>query len=293
MTQPQDGCAFDRGCIRAGSTAIPEASFLQFTSFFPCIGAPAFSQFRCLYPVIKKRIILTCLLLSASTLYADQTTVSFDSGGQAIYDQNTGAMNALSGGTAANGDGTVLQLGYYDAATTANNFAGNWVPLSGEGSLNTAVIPGGPVTNPTNETYNQTSIGDLTANGAGNATFAISLNFVAGNATSGNSLPSSTTIPLALRFYNGASIATSTFYNVVSDDLWLWKTPNTPPVNVNISLNDLNLEWLSIGLGQAGNTAFHTTIPLSQIPEPGTIAAASACAVGLVVAALRRRRKSC
>jgi hypothetical protein len=238
-----------------------------------------------------KVLVSGALLFAAGMLvYGDQTTVSFDSGSQMMYNENTGATIALSGGTPVNGDGTVLQLGYYDAATTANNFAGNWVPLSGQTSLNTAVIPGGLIANPTNETYNQTSIGD--ANGAGNATFAISLNFVAGDPNSGNSLPSLATIPLALRFYNNTSIATSTFYNVVSDDLWLWKTPITPPSSVTISLNDLNLEWLSISQGQAANTAFHTTISLAAVPEPATIAVGALSAATLICSAVRRRRKA-
>ena len=240
---------------------------------------------------MTKATIVASLLCFIVAAYADETTVSFDSGSHMIYDQNTAAMNPLSGGTALNGNGDVLQLGYYDGATTANNFAGNWVPLSGEGSLNTAVVPnqGSPTPLPTGETYNQTSIGDVTANGAGNGTFAISLDFVVGNALSGNSLPPSTTIPLALRFYNGTSIATSTSYNVVSDDLWLWKTPNTPPVNVTISLEDPNLDWLSVDLGEGANTPFHTTIP---VPEPTTVAAAAVCAVSLIISALRRRRIS-
>jgi hypothetical protein len=145
--------------------------------------------------VSKTAVICSfCIVVALQTLRADQTTVSFDSGGLQVFDQNTGAMNPLTGGTTADGNGTVLQLGYYDAATTANNFLGNWVPLSGETSLNTAVIPntGIPPQNPSGEHYNQTSIGDMNASGAGNGTFAISLDFVAGNATSGNSLPSST-----------------------------------------------------------------------------------------------------
>jgi hypothetical protein len=235
-----------------------------------------------------KKIAITCLCVAASlqALRADTTTVSFDSGTKTLFDQNTGAMNALTGGTSANGNGCVLQLGYYDGASIANNFLGNWVPLSGELSLNTAVIPGGASVNPTGETYNHTSIGDMTANGAGNGTFAISLDFVMGSATSGNSLPSSTTIPLSIRFYNATTIGGSSFYNVVSDDLWLWKTPATPPAVVTISLDDLSLEWLSIAMGQNANTAFHTTV---AVPEPSTYALMLAGAVGFL--ALRRRAK--
>lgn len=200
-------------------------------------------------------------------------------------DQNTGASNALSGGGAGDGNGDVLQLGYYSAATLVNNFAGTWVPLSGQTSLNTAIVPG---SNPS-EPYNATSIGDLTVNGAADGSFALSLNFVAGSPTSGNSFPAAG-VPLALRFYNGTSIANSTFYNVVSDDLWVWKTPVTPPTNVTISLDDLGLEWQSIALGQAANTAFHTTIPITAVPEPSTWVAGALVAATLAAVARRRVR---
>ena len=35
----------------------------------------------------------------------------------------------MSGGTSADGDGDVVQLGYYDAATVSSPFAGNFVAL--------------------------------------------------------------------------------------------------------------------------------------------------------------------
>lgn len=234
-------------------------------------------------------VILVPFVFGAGSALADQTTVSFDSGTQLVFDQNTATSNPLTAGLSGNGDGAVLQLGYYDAATLLNNFGGNWIPLSGATSPNTAVIPGGAPVNPTGETYNQTSIGDLVANGASSGQFALSLNFVSGNATSGNSLPSSPTVPLALRFYNAPTIGGSTFYNVVSDDLWVWKTPTTPPASITISLNDLGLEWQSVAIGQSANTAFHTTIP-TAVPEVSTVACAFLCAGGLGLHAYRRRR---
>jgi hypothetical protein len=205
----------------------------------------------------------------------DATRVTLDSGGngEQVFDQNNVTLTA---GTSADGDGAVLQLGYYSGASTGNNFAGTWIALSGEGSLNTATVTGSsPAIG-----YNETSIGDITAEGAGPGQFALTLDFVSGSATSGNSLPSSTTIPLSVRFYNGTTIANSTHYNVVSNDLWLWENPTTPPNVINISLGDLGLEWESIVVyGQAANSEFHTTIP---VPEPSTIfiAALSTAAVG-------------
>ena len=211
------------------------------------------------------------------------TTVSFDSGEQMMLDQNNVPLTA---GPVGDGNGAVLQLGYYSTATAANNFSGTWIPLSGEGSLNTAIIFGSSPP----EMYNQTSIGDLTVRFAGPATFALQLSFRQGDPTSGNSLPSSTTIPLALRFYNNTTIGTSTHYNVVSDDDWLWENP-APQVNtIDISLNDVGLEWQSIFEGQAATTAFHTSIPLAAVPEPGSIAAAILAGATVLLGALRRRR---
>ena len=186
-----------------------------------------------------------------------------DSGTRVLFDQDISATNPLPGGTAADGDGAVLQLGYYSNATTSNNFSGTWVPLSGETSPNTAMLADSSPAEP----YNRTSIGDLTANGAGDGTFALSFVFVEGSATSGNNLPPMSGVPLALRFYNNTTIASSTFFNVVSDDLWRWGGPGTPPPAVPISLDDPGLEWLSVALGQPQETAFHTTI---AVPEPGT-----------------------
>jgi hypothetical protein len=240
-------------------------------------------------------LLLSCLLLTAVGLRvsrADQTTVSFDSGDHMIFDNaalHGGSDVLLSGGTSSDGDGTVLQLGYYSGATAGNNFTGTWTPLTGQGSLSTATISGSSPT----EQYNKTSIGDITAKFAGDGTFAMSLNFFAGSPTSGQSLPTGgSTPPLAIRFYNGTTIETSTFYNVVSDDSWLWITPTNASPSIPISLNDPGLKWLSVVQGQDANTAFHTTIPLSQVPEPATILTAAACAATLTIGALKRRRSS-
>jgi hypothetical protein len=225
-----------------------------------------------------RKIAITSLCVSAAALVqvkADQTTVSFDSGSQTVFNQGS---TPLSGGTTADGDGDVLQLGYFTGA----NFTGTFIPLSGNGSLNTAIVPGSTIA------YNQTSIGDLNANGAGDGTFAMSLDFVLGSGTSGNNLPTGGTL-LALRFFNGTTVANSTMYNTVTDPLWVWQNPATPPVNVTLSLDDLGLLWESIVKnGQASTTAFHTSIS-TAIPEPSTYLLFGAGALGMM--ALRRRVK--
>lgn len=220
-------------------------------------------------------LIFTSLFALAGATQAATmvTTVTFDSGVEFLRDAS-GTL--LSAGTSADGDGAVLQLGYYDGATVGNNFLGNWIPLSGEGSLNTGLISG------TSITFDSTSIGDLNAAAGENGTFAIELKFTVGDSQTGNNLPSSTSIPLSIRFFNGTTLAGSTRFNVVSSDTWIWQTPGggvTPPT-VNITLSDPNLEW------QGGaSSAFKTTLP---VPEPST-GLALLGGVALLVAHRRRR----
>lgn len=218
--------------------------------------------------------VLSALIfgLSGSAFGASIVTISFDSGFQFLRD-NSG--NLLTGGTALNGNGAVIQLGYYSQATAANNFLGTWIPLSGEGSLNVGMVGSSGLS------FNDTTIGDLSSNGAGDGQFALSLTFTVGDVATGNSLPASTSIPLAIRFYDDTTIATSDFFNVVSNDMWLWKTPADAPNNplINMSLDDTNVEWQ----GGAGS-ALKTTLP---VPEPSAFVL---LASGMGVLALRRRR---
>ncbi len=139
----------------------------------------------------------------------------------------------------------------------------------------------------TGETYNQTSIGDTTLNtGNTDGTFVLQLLF-GNDAGSSQNLPSAGTI-LSIRFYNGTTLAGSTFFNTVSNNNWIWQTPAAPPTNpvIAISFDNAGLLW------EGGvNSAFHTTIPFAAVPEASTYASTLLGLAGFGLAAIRRRLK--
>lgn len=170
--------------------------------------------------------------------------------------KNNGGV-ALSSGTAADGDGTILQLGYYTAATIADPFAGNWVPMTGPG------------------TSFQTTMGDSGNNP--NGVFKLSLLFTAGSL--GFTAPPDGT-PLALRFYDSNSIATSTYFNAVSDTtgVFNWASPAEPKSTADLLFLTSGVVW------QDGpSSSFRTTI---AVPEPSCLLLGS---LGLGALAVRRR----
>ena len=229
------------------------------------------------------------MLLAGSHLYAQTATTGLyiDSGGYLLMNHDD--LTPLSGGLGTVvGDGDVVQFGYYTDATSSNLFAGTWVPLTGNGGANSA--------------FDTTSIGDNPdALGAGytDGQFALSasgstpgdtyINFTQGSATSGVSLPTSGHI-MAVRFYNGTTVATSTYYGAASYADWDWVSPAYPPAApMAFSLGDGNdsVSWLNNEVGYTG-TMIGTDL---LVPEPSE---SYLCGLGFGVLAFaywRRRQR--
>jgi hypothetical protein len=232
---------------------------------------------------LKRISTLLAAFALAASAQAASITVNFDSGGAFV--QTDLGVKLSAGLPTIDGDGFVLQLGYFTLSSSADNFLGTWVPLTGEGSANT----GGSIdgSSPTLH-LNQTTVGDRNLEGATAGEFYLSVQFndaVANTFT----IPPSTSIVLGIRFYNATTIAGATQYNTVSNDAWHWVTPTVPePIGgINMSLSESGLEWESIAKqGQAGTTAFKTTIP---VPEP---ASSAFLLLGLAGLATARRRRT-
>lgn len=226
----------------------------------------------------KKHILPTVFIatLLAGTSHAAIVTfvdINWDGGnGIATLFKNQSGTLLSNGVLTTDGDGFALQLGYFNGASAADNFAGAWVPLTGFGTLNTQ--------------YSSFTVGD--GEGGAGEVYG-SFKFEPAVTARGSSLPVSATIPLSIRFYNAATVAAATFFNTVSSDTWLWRTPANdqpvPPAPVNIQ-NIGTLEYQSIAMGQPGSSAALTTIP---VPEPTSAFLVAVGAAGLM---MRRRRQS-
>ena len=174
-------------------------------------------------------------------------------------------------------DGTVIQLGYHSNAVPGNEFSGARISLTGEGSANTE--------------FNNTTIGDGGL-GFGDGDFGGGFIFVIGSPTSGHNLPRAGT-PLALRFFDGKTVAGSRFFEELSSPNWLWKEPSTDPFDTPIvdifPPGDPNVRRRS-GAPIPIDGRIPTGISTSNLPDVPEPSASLVCATGALVLAARRAR---
>jgi hypothetical protein len=239
---------------------------------------------------MRKLFVLTVFLAAGLGTASSQTTLSttevdwFNSAGTLLLN---GSGAALSQGTAnVNSDGTLVQLGYFSSGTSANNFSGTWIPLTGAGGLNTSVgdspdlsgLGNGRIGFSTTFHFssNQVDVYDATMD-AGHYITQSSVTISAGQPAAGQ--------VLAIRFYDSTN--TSGHYNTVSNDSWTWVTPTDAGSFVTpINLAAAGLEWESVEVFGLTGTEFKTVLP---IPEPSTYALLGMGAICMM--ALRRRIK--
>ena len=219
--------------------------------------------------------ILTFAVYAQVGFGAAIVKVNMDSGSRTLVNASAVPLTNGSPTPANDGNGAVLQLGYYGSSTVGNNFLGTWTPITGAGGPNSA--------------FSTTSIGDANANGAGSGTFAMNLVFDTLGTTS-NVVPPVGQV-LSLRIYDAISIAGASRFMSLSDDLWLWKpagNPNDSTNIVNISLDDAGLKIQNAsGTGSAIAPSGNISTNIPVVPEPTS---AALLMLGLVSLAARRRR---
>jgi hypothetical protein len=194
----------------------------------------------------------TTLIFALVTVAANAATVSISwSITTGVYRLEDRTLSPLSNGTATAGDGTLIQLGYYSLASLANPFAGSWVTLA------------------------STTMGDD----------GIELPGKFGTTTilGGTPFPAPAVgTPLAVRFFDGTSEASSSYFNAVANTAGAWNfvAPNDPAPTITIVIDkDPNIKFQSVG------GAFSTQI---AVPEPSALILAS---VALSFSLLTRRRQ--
>ena len=212
--------------------------------------------------------------LSVSAYAATQVTVTIDTGGRSLRNE---LNSALPGGNLGiNGDGAVFQLGYYVSATPGSNFGnGNFVPLTGEGSL-----------------FNvSTTIGDAVFNSAGHGElFSVPLDIFTGlNGGVNDSLLPASGTPLSVRFFNSTTIGLSTYFEAVSNNSWLWQTPANAPTQPNISVNFDDPGLVAKSGANVGTSGTNIQTNTQIVPEPTS---GVLMVVGLLSLAARRRRQA-
>lgn len=220
---------------------------------------------------MKKTVIfalsLGILVLNQAAFSAAITSVTVTIAKQ-MFDQAGVALDGGAIGAGNNGDGAILQIGYFTNATTGNLFTGQWVPLTGEGSLNPLF---------------DTTVGDGINSGASNRA-AFSVAFDTSDPLRSQGLPQAGQV-LSVRFFDRTSLSASRFFETVSSPDWVWLSPSEPPTNPNVSLSFANVNARLQSTGAALGATVSTQIAI-VVPEPTSTLL---LAVGALVSLKRRR----
>lgn len=175
---------------------------------------------------------------------------------RAFYDSSS-SFPGLSAGTFADGDGTLLQLGYYTTAThsTPFPFMGTWVTLA------------------------TASIGDSGVDLPGR--------FDVLSILTGGTFPEPEAgTPLAVRFFDGVSKELSGYFNVATnlDGYWDWISPTDDTLTITVEV--------SKEVARFEGYAFETSIENTMIPEPSVIGLLLAGAGCLAIRRLRKENSA-
>jgi PEP-CTERM motif len=169
---------------------------------------------------------------------------------QTIQDQNGTALSGA--GSAADGDGFVLQLGYYSAATAVDPFAGTWTPVFGPGT--------------TNSLFSSAGMGDGKATTGTDDRFFFTGTIDTANASTTVGIPASGQI-MSIRYYNAASLDSATFFGAASNSTWIWTSPGIAPAPMSFNINQSGTVF------QAASGSPAPMVPQTNImavPEPST-----------------------
>ncbi len=233
--------------------------------------------------------IAVVLLLGTVAARADSFTVNWNNDSGTKLFNLDGTTPLSQGNATSNNDGVLIQLGYFAGANPAiNNFLGTWTPLTGATAIG------------------RTTIGDsadLSGAGAGIFQFNTFFNTGSNNVdvyisglddgaytthslnTITSALPANNQV-LSIRFYNTNTGGVGSNYNTVSDDAWVWHTPDNTSIT-NINLTNAGLEWED----PTHTFAVSPLLTVTAVPEPSTYASALLGLGGLGLATLRRRLK--
>lgn len=189
---------------------------------------------------------LVLILALTATWNAAFFSTKFELRNETIFNELRDFAGApLTSGTSAIGDGAVLQFGYYSLADHFDPFAGAWVPLTGEGSRNGWL----------------STVGDYWGTRSAPDGFFMIGGWFDSDGLHSFDLPREGT-PMALRFYDGTSIATSTHYNALTNG-----TVDSEWTMAKAGGNHVSIVVNGAGQWEGGpESEFRTTIPL--VPEP-------------------------